>query len=214
MVVVGCIHGDEPAGIAVTRVLATLRPPAGVDLWLIPDMNPDGVAAGTRVNADHVDLNRNFPWRWLPPSRRADRHSGPRPLSEPESSVVHRLLLRLRPRLVIWYHQALALVDESGGSLALERRYAALVGLPLRRLPRYPGSATSWTNHEFVGATSFVVELPPGPLSAAAAHRHAEAVEQLAAGVAGMPLRQVAGAPPTRGTGAGAARPDSGAAPH
>jgi murein peptide amidase A len=213
VVVVGCIHGDEPAGIAVTRVLAALRPPTRVDLWLIPDMNPDGVAAGTRVNADHVDLNRNFSWRWLPPSRRADRHSGPRPFSEPESSIVHRLLLRLRPRLVIWYHQALAVVDESGGSLALERRYAGLVGLPLRRLPRYPGSATSWTNHSFADATSFVVELPPGPLSAAAARRHAEAVERLAAGLTGVQLRQVAGAPPTRGSAGEAARPDPGAAP-
>ena len=213
MVVVGCIHGDEPAGIAVTRVLATLRPPAGVDLWLIPDMNPDGVAAGTRVNADRVDLNRNFPWRWLPPSRRADRHSGPRPLSEPESRLVHGLLLGLKPRLVIWYHQALALVDESGGSLALERRYAALVGLPLRRLPRYPGSATGWTNHEFAGATSFVVELPPGPLSAAAARRHAEAVERLAGSLAGAPPGQPAGAPAMRGTGA-AARSGSAVAPH
>jgi hypothetical protein len=50
------------------------------------------------------------------------------------------------------------------------------VGLPLVRLPRYPGSATSWVNHHFPGSTSFVVELKPGPLSHKNATRHANAI--------------------------------------
>jgi hypothetical protein len=37
---------------------------------------------------------------------------------------------------------ALDVVDESGGSVAVERRFARLMGLRLGRLPRYPGSAT------------------------------------------------------------------------
>ncbi len=176
-VIVGCIDGDECAGMAIVRELESARLPAGLDLWLVGDMNPDGRAAGTLQNADGVDLNRNFPWRW---SRLGSRgywqYSGPRPLSEPESRAVQGLLLRLSPRVVVWYHQPLTVVDESGGSIALERLYAQLVGLPLRRLTRYPGSATSWADHAFPGSTSFVVELPPGPLSAASARTHAGAV--------------------------------------
>src|ERR1700704_2435470 len=62
VLVVGCIHGNEPAGIAIADALARGRAERGVDLWIVPDLNPDGVAADTRQNADRVDLNRNFPW--------------------------------------------------------------------------------------------------------------------------------------------------------
>ena len=180
-VVVGCIDGNECAGIAIVDALGRMPLPPGLDLWLIVNMNPDGLAAGTLQNADGVDLNRNFPWRWRPLGTRGYwQYSGPRPLSEPESRAVHALLLQLRPRLVIWYHQPLTVVDESGGKIALERRYAQLVGLPLRRLTRYPGSATSWTEHAIPGTTSFVVELPPGQLTHASAHNNAAAVVSLA----------------------------------
>jgi protein MpaA len=183
VVVVGCIHGNEPAGMEITRLLAERTPAAGVDLWLIPDMNPDGHAAGTRENANGVDLNRNFPWQWHRAPRQPWTYTSTRPLSEPESRVVYRLLLRLKPRIVIWYHQALGVVDDSGGSVPLEELYSALVHLPFVELPRYPGSATSWVDHHFPGSTSFVVELPPRvkPKTTIA---NANAVEQLAGSAA------------------------------
>jgi murein peptide amidase A len=176
-VVVGCIDGNETAGIQITRTLQTARIPPRVDLWLINDMNPDGVAANTLQNADRVDLNRNFPWQWQPLGQPGYwQYSGRRPLSEPESRAVHTFLLKIRPRLVVWYHQPLATVDQSGGNATLEQHYAKLVGLPIVRLPRYPGSATSWVNHHFPGSTSFVVELKPGQLSHKNATRHANAI--------------------------------------
>src|SRR5205823_7637296 len=111
--VVGCIHGNEPAGIAVADALARGRPFAGVDLWIVPDLNPDGRFADTRGNAHGVDLNRNFPYRWRP--LRGVYYSGPKPLSEPEARIAHRLILRLRPTVSIWFHQHLDLVWGSGG---------------------------------------------------------------------------------------------------
>jgi protein MpaA len=179
--VICCIHGNEDAGLAVLQQLERMRVPAGVDLWLVEDANPDGVVAFTRDNAHGVDLNRNFPWHWLPYGKPGWEHyRGPKPLSEPESRALAGFLLRVRPRIVIWYHQALDVVDESGGDLALEARYAALTGLPLTKLSRYRGSATSWVNATLHGSTSFVVELPPGELTAQAARRHARAVLTLA----------------------------------
>jgi len=170
--VVGCIHGNETAGIAVARRLERMSP-TSVDLWIVPVLNPDGVAAGTRGNADGVDLNRNFPYRWRTLSGVDD--SGPHPLSEPESRAADRLIRRLRPQVSIWFHQHLDAVDESGGKIAVERRFAELAGLPLRRLTREPGSVVGWTNHILPGSTSFVVELPAGALAEPAVARFARA---------------------------------------
>ena len=178
LLVVGCIHGNECAGLAIVRALERLPTPAGVDLWVIENLNPDGYAAASRQNAHGIDLNRNFPWAWRPLSGIYD--SGPRPLSEPESRIAYRLILRVRPRISIWFHQHERLVDESGGDIGVERRFAALVGLPLKRLPREPGSAVGWENHRLPGTTGFVVELPGGSLSAAAAAGYARAVLALA----------------------------------
>ena len=171
--VVGCIHGDEGAGIAIARWLEH-RAPAGVDLWIVPDLNPDGRARGTRGNAHGVDLNRNFPFRWRPLGGLYD--SGARALSEPESRIAYRLIRKLRPSVSIWFHQHRDAVDESGGSVTIERAYATRVGLPLVRLIRQPGSVVGWENHVLRGSTAFVVELPRGRLSHAAIVRYGRAV--------------------------------------
>jgi protein MpaA len=179
--VVGCIHGNEPAGIRVVEALHRAVLPAGLDLWLIPDMNPDGRAANTRANAHKVDLNRNFPWKWKRFGKPgAKEYSGPSALSEPESRAVNALFEGQQPRLVVWYHQPYGVVDESGGDPALEGLYAQIVGLPFTELPRYPGSAASWVNHAIPGATSFVVELPLGALTRRNAEKHALAYLELA----------------------------------
>jgi protein MpaA len=180
VLVVGDIHGNETAGIPVARTLAASPPSPESLIIVVKDLNPDGVAAGTRQNADGVDLNRNFPYRWRPLGSRGDlQYSGPRPLSEPEARIAHSLILGARPQVTIWFHQPLGLVDESGGSISVERRFSRLTGLPLRRLTRYPGSAAGWQNHRLPGTTAFVVELPAGRLSSAGVARYASAVRTL-----------------------------------
>jgi protein MpaA len=175
--VVGCIHGNEPAGIGIAEQLESVPLPPERNLWVVEDSNPDGVAAGTRTNARGVDLNRNFPWRWRRHGYPGDTHyTGPHPLSEPESRLLARLIAGIRPLVTIWFHQPLGLVDESGGSLSLERQFSTLVRLPLRRLPRYPGGATDWQNARFPGTTAFVVELPHGTPGQRVSRRFANAV--------------------------------------
>jgi hypothetical protein len=87
-----------------------------------------------------------------------------------------RLIKRIRPAVTIWYHQHMDLVDMAGGDRAIARRYAQLAGLRATCLPFLPGTATGWENHTFPGTTSFVVELPPGPVGRAALGRHLRAV--------------------------------------
>ncbi len=179
--VVGSIHGDETAGLKVVRELrrryAKIR---GLDLWTIYTVNPDGVARGTRPNAHGVDLNRNFSFRWhggVP--RSSGYYPGPRPFSEPESRLVRRLVVRLRPRISIWYHQpwGQVLAPCRPGDAHLERRYSEISRVPLRRCrgEHLPGTAVKWEEHRIPGSDAFVVELPAGRLSHAAARRNARA---------------------------------------
>lgn len=174
VLVVGCLHGNECAGIAILDRLRRLGALAGTDLWLVPDANPDGHAAGTRGNARGVDLNRNFPWRWRPIG--GVYYSGAAAGSERETRIAMTLIRRLRPKVTIWFHQHLNMVVLTSGNLALQRRFARLAGLRAGRLPRYPGTATGWSNATLPRTTAFVVELPAGRLSAGATARFAKAV--------------------------------------
>jgi murein peptide amidase A len=161
VLVVGCIHGNECAGMAV--VAALRRAHLGVDLWLVPTLNPDGLARGTRENANGVDLNRDF--------FRA---------SQPETRAARALVARVRPRYTIWFHQHLDLVWAYGRSSAAGRRYARLAGLRFYRHVWEPGSATNWQNRLPDGQRSITVELPAGRLDAAGIRRHVRAVLGLA----------------------------------
>jgi protein MpaA len=173
VLVVGCIHGNETAGIAVADALSRLSP-RDLDLWVVPDLNPDGVAAGTRQNAHGVDLNRNFPWRW----RRMTGvyASGPHPLSEREARIAYRLILRLRPRLTIWFHQHLDMVWASGGDRRVEKAFARASGLPYHPMPELAGTAVAWQNNTLAATTAFAAELPAGQPDAAAVTRYSHAV--------------------------------------
>jgi protein MpaA len=164
--VVGVIHGNEPAGLAVIRRLRHVPLPAGVQ------------------NARGVDLNRNWPTAWVHKGRPWDGYySGPRPLSEPENRAMRAFILRVRPALTIWYHQPLDVVYGSDPHVAVLRRYARLTGLPYRRLVAPRGAATRWELARFPRGAHFVVEFPAGRISAATARRHAAAVLTLAEGV-------------------------------
>jgi protein MpaA len=181
VLVVGCIHGNERAGEAITRRLRRVTPPPDVALWLVDQANPDGCRAGTRQNARGVDLNRNARTHWRPLDQPGGTYySGPRPVSEPESKAIRRLVHRARPTISIWYHQHARLVDDSGGDRRILRAYGRRVGLPLGRLGPYPGSITRWQNANHPHTTAFVVELPAGRLRDAAVTRHVAAVMAVA----------------------------------
>jgi Penicillin-insensitive murein endopeptidase/Zinc carboxypeptidase len=162
ILVVGCIHGDECAGMAVTRRLLGLARPIALDLWLVQNLNPDGLSAGTRGNARGVDLNRDFDT-----------------FSQPETRIARRLIGSIRPDATIWFHQPQGLVRAWGASRALARRYARLAGERYRSLRWPPGAATRWQNG--LGQASFVVELPAGELPEGREERHADAILRLVA---------------------------------
>jgi N-acetylmuramoyl-L-alanine amidase len=182
--VVGSIHGDEPAGGSIAhRLRRRFRDISDVDLWMVRTVNPDGLARGTRRNARGVDLNRNFPYHWRPGARTSRNYPGPAPFSEPESRAVRRLVHRLQPRVSIWFHQPWdQVLAPCRGSASLQRRFAQLSGIPLKRCraQHLPGTAIGWQNHSFPGTEAFVVELPGGAIRPPAARRYARAVVKVA----------------------------------
>ena len=180
VLVVGDVHGNEPAGEAIVARLRSVRVD-GVAFWLVRTGNPDGRARGTRQNARGVDLNRNFPYRWARGAR-GTYYPGPRAASEPETRALMRLVRRVRPQLAIYYHQHMGItVRARGVDASLQRDYARRTGLPLRSLPAYHGTAISWQNRLISDGTAFVVELRAGP---APVRKHVDAVVAVARRVA------------------------------
>ncbi|RYC13323.1 M14 family zinc carboxypeptidase [Nocardioides zhouii] len=153
IVLVSTMHGNEPH---TRRILESLRDgPAisGVDLWVIPTYNPDGLARGSRRNARGVDLNRNFPYRWA--DLDGSYESGPRPASEPETRAVMAFLKEIDPRRVISFHQPLHGVDTDTKDAGFARRLARALRLPRTSLDcggLCHGTMTMWFNHRFAGS--------------------------------------------------------------
>ena len=163
MVVLGSIHGDETAGIRVTEGIRNGPPVHEIDLWVIPTVNPDGVARGRRQNAHGVDLNRNFPYKWARLSGKY--YSGTGPLSEPESRALRRFLDRVRPAFMVSFHQPLYGVGRDRKAPAFQRRLSSGLGLPIRAFNCSGvchGTMTAWYNHHHPG-TAITVEFGRSP---------------------------------------------------
>ena len=179
VLVVGVIHGNENAGLAVLDDLRTMPLQPGVDLWLMDAMNPDGLANDARHNGNGVDLNRNFPHDWTQVAVPGDwEYSGTGPASEPETQAFMAFADRIRPALTLWYHQDLYRISPSNRSDGpLRTRYAEITGLPIISVTggTYTGVAATWVRTTVPDAMSFIIELGPA-LSAEEALVHATAV--------------------------------------
>ncbi len=184
VLVIGVIHGNEPAGLEVVERLRTVAVPEGVELFLVPSMNPDGLAADDRQNANEVDLNRNFPQNWAPLGIPGDwQYGGPSAASEPETQVVVQLGQTVNPDLVLWYHQDLfRIAPGSGRAGEIRTRFAELTGLPIVDITggTYTGTAGQWTATVVGdGGVSITVELGP-TISEAEIEAHASAIFTIA----------------------------------
>ena len=168
VIAIGSIHGDESMGLEVVERLRNSPDiPEGLNLWIIPTVNPDGLAASVRGNARGVDLNRNFAtddWRFV--GQGSEKYSGEAAASEVETRAVQQFVLEQQPLLVVWWHQFGYYVDEQRtvANFDLIRRFSELTGLPITDVgcgsTPCVGNATVFINSNIEGASSFVVELP------------------------------------------------------
>lgn len=173
ILVLGGIHGDEMSSVSTvfhwiglaTQGSGAVTAP--VHWRFVPALNPDGLFArpSRRVNANGVDLNRNFPtpnWSrdarkyWEGRTRRDPRRwPGNTPLSEPESRYLHQQMEGFKPHLIVSIHAPFGVLDFDGPAAPpsrLGRLYLDQVGI-------YPGSLGNYGGvHK--GVPVVTIELP------------------------------------------------------
>jgi len=117
----GAIHGDEPLGVyCLGRLVEDLveRAP-GRPTWIVPALNIDGLAAGTKNNANDVDLNRNFAAKNWCAEHEAGYFPGASPESEPELQALVGLIVAIKPERIIALHSPFRTVNWDGEGQAL-----------------------------------------------------------------------------------------------
>ena len=170
LVVLGQMHGDEPAGRETALwLIRNLRPAAGTGIWVLPTMNPDGRVRHTRKNAHGVDLNRNWPTSGWTRTSRGDRYyGGRRPASEPETRAMMRFLAEVRPHYIASIHQPLRGIGRSSTGRDWQARLARNLGLPLKSFGvgnpsgTVSPTLTGWFNQRYAG-TATTIEYGPHP---------------------------------------------------
>lgn len=138
----GAIHGNEVStrnlmNNWIDELEANARSiPAGKTVVVVPQINPDGVSSGSRVNGRNIDLNRNFAtsdWRkdiTTVNNQPFPGGGGESPMSEPETQAIAGLASRLRPVLVLSYHSIgnVVAANQAGASGTHANTYSQLSG--------------------------------------------------------------------------------------
>lgn len=142
VVYTGAIHGNEySTKLLMERWINELEAnvksiPSNKSVVIIPQINPDGVNSGSRVNARNVDLNRNFATNdWKKDITTVNNTlfpggGGKTAMSEPETKALAAYIQRIRPVLILSYHSVGSLVaaNQAGSSGSLASQYARLSG--------------------------------------------------------------------------------------
>ena len=152
VLLIATMHGNEGAPRQILRTLRDGRPVRGVDLWVVPTYNPDGLARGTRKNAHGVDLNRNYPFHWA--DLDGTYESGPKPASEPETRAMMGFLRSVHPKWILSFHQPLHGVDTDTKRPRFAKRVARALNLPAKSFTCggvCHGTMTGWYNSHFKG---------------------------------------------------------------
>ena len=164
----GAFHGDEPESTELCeKLLEHLREHpeliADRSVIIVPAVNPDGLDADSRLNANGVDLNRNFPTsNWSSEGKGGDYWGGTAASSEPETKVVVELLGRFKPDRIISIHCPYKCVNYDGPAEKLAAIMAEENGYEVKPSIGYPTPGSFGTYAGIEGEIpTITLELPP-----------------------------------------------------
>ena len=167
LLLIAGMHGREKGGKDLLDKLAeeVLSDPSLISptnkLIIIPLVNPDGYYGGQdKVNANGVNLNRNFGTSQWVQYEGEDLFAGAKPFSESESRVIKDLVEQFQPRMMIAFHSQGHIVSPEAGdpSIKLARWYAGKTGYHYFDEWDYAGTATRWFQ-ELTDNPAITVEL-------------------------------------------------------
>ncbi len=109
ILIVAALHGDEVEGfILISQIIRELKNLAPADcpkIDILPIANPDGFLMNQRWNANHVDLNRNWPTRnWTATASNPRYPPGPAAESEPETLSLKKHMQTNNYKIVVDLH--------------------------------------------------------------------------------------------------------------
>jgi protein MpaA len=175
----GGIHGNEPSGQYIMQDWIynldsnAYKIPADKRVVIVPRVNPDGLAAFTRYNANNVNIDRNF----ASASWQSDidtstgivvNGGGTQPMSEPETKALANLTTKLRPRLEVSFHAQGSLIgaNQMGDSINIGNLYGSSVGYSsmighAEETMGYSitGEYEEWAGEQY-GTPAILIELP------------------------------------------------------
>jgi len=174
ILLIGCIHGDEKAGILLSvKVMNEIfaKKELKNTLIFIPTLNPDGNILNTRTNSNRIDINRNFPstnWTYTDSSKlKPDKKvywGGKSPASEIETKFIFRVDSIFQPDAIIILHQFMDCVQYDGTGLRLAEFISKRSGQKLLDNIGYPttGSIGSYFGDD-KRKEVVTIEMPENP---------------------------------------------------
>jgi len=151
-------HGDEAeSGVVAASWMKRLANLDSRNSWrVVPLLNPDGLKRGTRMNANGVDINRNFPTedfhakalnRWETVEKKDPRrYPGKFPASESETRCAIDHIKSYSPSFIVSVHTPYGVLDFDGPNVV----FPTIPGLPWKSLGHMPGSLGRfmWRDHK------------------------------------------------------------------
>lgn len=154
ILIIGVFHGDEPQGKYLieeylnreNQNTPTSNSPLSLPLF-IPCLNPDGMSANTRVNANNVDLNRNFPTKnWgknegdnaTCDDETTAYFGGKSPASEIETKFVIDIIEKYQPKLILTLHAPYKVVNYDGPAKKIAEKISQIINYPTEGSIGYP----------------------------------------------------------------------------
>ncbi len=135
---IGVFHGDEPSGkYLIEKYLKNIKKTKN-RLLFIPCLNPDGLFAGTRGNANGVDLNRNFPTKNWQLSEKNKYFGGESPAGEIETKFLINIIENYRPDLILTLHEPYRIVNYDGPAQDIAEKISEITGYKTEESIGYP----------------------------------------------------------------------------